>query len=147
MTCTKVHLSKADIGFLRNQPKSALTALSSGTRRAFSFIFRVIRSAQTLLGEYRRDIGRFLRREAENYPAMPKNYFDRDAVETLVAFEREALSDRQPDLFASFPADRLARDLRNTWHSAAKQIYRNWILYLSALKNRRSKLLAVNDLV
>jgi homoserine O-succinyltransferase len=103
--------------------------------------------AQTLLGEYRRDIGRFLRREAENYPAMPKNYFDRDAVETLVAFEREALSDRQPDLFASFPADRLARDLRNTWHSAAKQIYRNWILYLSALKNRRSKLLAVNDLV
>jgi homoserine O-succinyltransferase/O-acetyltransferase len=103
--------------------------------------------AQTLLGEYRRDIGRFLRREAENYPAMPKNYFDRDAVEMLVAFEREALSDRQPDLFASFPADRLARDLRNTWHSAAKQIYRNWILYLSALKNRRSKLLVVNDLV
>ena len=103
--------------------------------------------AQTLLGEYRRDIGRFLRRESENYPAMPKNYFDGDAVKTLVAFEREALSDRQPDLFASFPVDRLARDLRNTWHSAAEQIYRNWILYLSSQKNRQSNLSAVDDLV
>jgi homoserine O-succinyltransferase len=99
--------------------------------------------AQTLLGEYRRDIGRFLRGESENYPTMPKGYFNRDAEETLITFEREALSDRDPELFASFPADRLAQDLRNTWHPAAKRIYRNWIQYLSSQKTRRSKSLAV----
>ena len=102
--------------------------------------------AQTLLGEYRRDIGRFLRGENENYPTMPKNYFDRDAEETLVTFERRALSERQPELFARFPVDRLAQELRSTWHSAAKRIYRNWILYLSSKKTRRSKPLAVSNL-
>jgi homoserine O-succinyltransferase len=103
--------------------------------------------AQTLLGEYRRDIGRFLRGETENYPTMPKNYFDKDAEETLITFERQALSGRQPELFAGFPVDRLAQDLRNTWHSAAKRIYRNWILYLSSQKARRTKSLAISNLV
>jgi homoserine O-succinyltransferase len=102
--------------------------------------------AQTLLGEYRRDIGRFLRRESEHYPTMPKGYFDRDAEEILGTFEREALSDRRPELIAGFPVDRLAQDLRNTWHPVAKRIYRNWILYLSSQKTRRSKSLAVSNL-
>ena len=103
--------------------------------------------AQTLLGEYRRDIGRFLRGENENYPTMPKNYFDRDAEETLITFERKALLDRRPELFAGFPVDRLAQDLRNTWHPAAKRIYRNWILYLSSQKSQRSKSVAVANFV
>ncbi len=103
--------------------------------------------AQTLLGEYRRDIGRFLRRESENYPTMPRGYFNGDAEEILITFKREALSDRRPEFFASFPVDRLAQDLRNTWHPAAKRIYRNWILYLSSQKTRRSKSLVVGNLV
>ena len=39
--------------------------------------------AQSLLGEYRRDVGRFLRREIESYPTMPKGYFD-DQAEDIV---------------------------------------------------------------
>jgi len=101
--------------------------------------------AQSLLGEYRRDIGRFLRRENERYPAMPRGYFGRVAEEALVTFENEARLSRCPELLASFPVDRLARDLRNTWHSAAKRIYRNWILYLSSQKARRSQLLTVRS--
>jgi homoserine O-succinyltransferase/O-acetyltransferase len=103
--------------------------------------------AQSLLGEYRRDIGRFLRRESENYPTMPKDYFGRDAEEALITFKREALSDRRPEVFASFPVDRLAQDLKNTWHSAAKRMYRNWIQYLSSQKIQRSKSLAVPSFV
>jgi homoserine O-succinyltransferase/O-acetyltransferase len=103
--------------------------------------------AQSLLGEYRRDIGRFLRRESENYPAMPKGYFNRDAEETLISFERKSISDRRPELFANFPVDRLAKNVKNTWHSAAKHIYRNWILYLSSKKTRRPKSLAVSNWV
>ena len=52
--------------------------------------------AQTLLGEYRRDIGRFLRRENESYPTMPKGYFGRGSEEALVAFEHEALLRQTP---------------------------------------------------
>ena len=101
--------------------------------------------AQSLLGEYRRDIGRFLRRENERYPTMPWGYFGRVAEQGLVTFENEARLSRRLELLASFPADRLARDLRNTWHSAAKRIYRNWILYLSSQKARRSQLLTVRS--
>lgn len=102
--------------------------------------------APSLLGEYRRDIGRFLRSENESYPTMPQGYFGSAAQETLTAFEREAHFNRCPELLASFPVDRLARDLRNTWHSAAKRIYRNWILYLSSQKVRRSKPLTGSQL-
>jgi homoserine O-succinyltransferase len=103
--------------------------------------------AQSLLGEYRRDIGRFLRRESENYPTMPKGYFTEAAEEALVAFQHEALSDRCPELLACFPADRLAQELRSSWHTAAKRIYRNWILHLSSQRTQRSKSLAVSNLV
>jgi homoserine O-succinyltransferase len=95
--------------------------------------------AQSLLGEYRRDIGRFLRQETKTYPAMPWGYFSKDAEETLIAFERDAISDRRPELLASFPVDQLANGLRNTWHSAATRIYRNWILYMSSARTRSPK--------
>ena len=44
--------------------------------------------AQTLLKEYRRDIKRFLRRERETYPSMPKGYFDAAATRFLRRFSR-----------------------------------------------------------
>ena len=88
--------------------------------------------AHSLLGEYRRDIGRFLRREIENYPTMPSGYFDDNTVKLLANFKDRALSDRRKELLASFPVDRAATNLKNCWHFAAKRIYRNWILYMSA---------------
>jgi homoserine O-succinyltransferase/O-acetyltransferase len=96
--------------------------------------------AQSLLGEYRRDVGRFLRREIESYPSMPKGYFDDQAEESLTAFQRRALSDRRNELLASFPVDRAVVNLKNTWHSAATRIYRNWISYMSARRTRGLKL-------
>ena len=75
--------------------------------------------AHSLLGEYRRDIGRFLRREIELYPTMPKGYFDDQAAELLAVFQRQALSDRRKELLARFPVDRVAMNLKNTWHLAA----------------------------
>ena len=44
--------------------------------------------ADTLLREYRRDIGRFLRGEREHYPAMPLGYFSDDAAAFAEAFRR-----------------------------------------------------------
>jgi homoserine O-succinyltransferase/O-acetyltransferase len=54
-------------------------------------------------------------------------------------FRNGAIKNRSPELFASFPTDRLAKDVRNVWQSPARRIYRNWLLYLEAQRVERSK--------
>ncbi len=44
--------------------------------------------AETLFKEYRRDIRRFLKKERETYPSMPRSYFDADGRETVGRFSR-----------------------------------------------------------
>jgi len=86
--------------------------------------------ALTLLKEYRRDIKRFLRRERETYPSMPKGYFDAAATNLLTDFREVVLSDRREELMEGFPEVALVDRLQNTWHSSATSIYRNWLHYL-----------------
>jgi homoserine O-succinyltransferase len=99
---------------------------------------------QNLLGEYRRDMGRFLRGENEVCPTIPRGYFDTEAEEILTAFRRKALSDRRPDFFADFPADQVAKNLRNVWHPPARRIYRNWLLHMASQRAGRSRPSALN---
>jgi len=87
--------------------------------------------AQTLLKEYRRDIKRFLRRERETYPSMPKGYFDAAAAQLLNDFRDVVLSDRREELMEGFPEAALTGSLQNTWQSSAISIYRNWLQYLA----------------
>jgi homoserine O-succinyltransferase len=96
--------------------------------------------AQSLFGEYRRDVGRFLRREMEVYPATPKGYFDDQSEKLLADFRRCALSNRRNELLARFPVEHVAAKLKNTWHPAATRIYRNWLLYMSARRAQRFKI-------
>ena len=93
----------------------------------------------SLLGEYRRDVGRFLRREIEFYPTMPKGYFDHHGEQLLTVFQKQALLDRRGELLAGFPTESVAANLKNSWHAAGKCIYRNWIQYISDRKRRRCK--------
>jgi homoserine O-succinyltransferase len=99
---------------------------------------------QSLLGEYRRDMGRFLQGQSEVCPTIPRGYFDTEAEKILTTFRREALSDRRPESFAGFPADQLAKDLRNPWQPTARRIYRNWVLYMASQRAGRSRPLALN---
>jgi homoserine O-succinyltransferase len=93
----------------------------------------------SLLGEYRRDMGRFLRGESEVCPTIPKGYFDAKAEDILTVFRRGAITNRSPEFFAGFPTDRLAKDVRNVWLRPARRIYHNWLLYLEAQRVERSK--------
>jgi homoserine O-succinyltransferase len=93
--------------------------------------------AETLLLEYRRDIGRFLRRERETYPPMPQGYFDAETADRLIAVREQALSDRREERLADFPTALLASRVANTWRATAAGIYRNWLLYVRAQKARR----------
>jgi len=91
----------------------------------------------TLLLEYRRDIRRFLTRERDVYPTMPRGYFDEDAVDALEAVRERALSDRREELLKEFPTALVAGKITNTWSSTAARIYHNWLLYICAQKYRR----------
>ena len=92
--------------------------------------------ADTLLLEYRRDVGRFLRKETDSYPPMPLGYFNEAAVDALTAMRERALSDRRPELLADFPMARAACNVRDTWRCGAVCVYRNWLRYLCAKKDR-----------
>jgi homoserine O-succinyltransferase/O-acetyltransferase len=94
--------------------------------------------AHSLLGEYRRDVGRFLRGEIERYPTMPQGYFDNRARKLLATFKNQAHTDRRQELLSTFPVDAVSQRLKNTWRLTANQIYRNWITYIADV-NRRTK--------
>ena len=81
----------------------------------------------SLLREYRRDVGRFLRDEAETYPNEPANYFNPEASAILRAFRRRALANRKPQLFDVFPNVASPFAITNRWRQATELIYRNWI--------------------
>lgn len=90
--------------------------------------------AQTLLKEYRRDIKRFLRRERETYPTMPKGYFDAASARLLTDFRDVVLSDRREEFMEGFPENVLVGSLQKTWHTSAISIYRNWLQYVASKK-------------
>ncbi len=100
--------------------------------------------AQTLLKEYRRDIRRFLRRERETYPAMPKGYFAAAATRLLTDFRAVVLSDQREELMEGFPEAAVAGGLQKTWHGSAINIYRNWLQYLVTKKADVSAFTAVS---
>jgi homoserine O-succinyltransferase len=94
--------------------------------------------AASLLGEYRRDVGRYLRGERETFPAMPKNYFDTATAGLLAAFRARARMDRREELLADFPLAAAERSLTNVWRPSAALIYRNWLAQISAQKAGRA---------
>jgi homoserine O-succinyltransferase/O-acetyltransferase len=93
--------------------------------------------ANTLLLEYRRDIGRYLRRERDTYPTPPNGYFDREARDILARVHKHALRDRRPEILADFPVSQIEENLAKPWDTSAVRIYRNWLTYLCAQKERR----------
>jgi homoserine O-succinyltransferase len=95
--------------------------------------------AITLLLEYRRDIGRFLRHERDTYPTMPHGYFDEETVEALTALRERALVDRREELLADFPTAMAACKVTNTWRSTAESLYRNWLKYICAEKGEKEQ--------
>jgi homoserine O-succinyltransferase len=93
--------------------------------------------ANTLLLEYRRDVGSYLRGARDTYPPIPQGYFDRDTAELLMALRDRALSDRRSELLANFPTAQVEQRVANTWRSMAAPVYGNWLAYLCAQKESR----------
>jgi homoserine O-succinyltransferase/O-acetyltransferase len=88
----------------------------------------------TLLGEFRRDIARFLDGGREVYPAMPRAYFDDDSVRALNAFRDRAIANPHRKMMTTFPTERLTGKLSDPWRPCAVQIYSNWLKLMAAQK-------------
>ena len=93
--------------------------------------------ADSLAREYRRDVGRFLRGERDNFPALPQGYFDDAASKLIEEFCVRARTERVEKLIRHFPMKAIEGGLQNTWQAPAIGIYRNWVAYLQERKAKR----------
>lgn len=90
----------------------------------------------TLRLEYRRDVGRFLKGESEIYPSLPKQYFDAEMSATLEAFREEAMRHPRRELLKKLYGILMETGMDAPWHSVAVHIYRNWLQYIAAEKEK-----------
>jgi homoserine O-succinyltransferase/O-acetyltransferase len=97
--------------------------------------------SETLLGEYRRDVGRYLKGEMETYPLLPLDYFAEETERSLGQIEARARASRQEQLFGEVSAVLNGVRIHNTWRSSAVLIYRNWLEHLCAQKRHGGKVL------
>jgi len=87
--------------------------------------------ADSLLREYHRDVGRFLRSERDAYPQMPQGYFAAAAARQLAAFRKRALIERHIDLLEAFPAVDAHAAPAQPWRAQALRVYANWLALLA----------------
>jgi len=97
--------------------------------------FRIIYSqghpeydVNSLLKEYKREVGRYIFGDLKEYPPFPENYFSlcnmavldeyHDRVDFALAHDAEV---------PEFPEDLLVAGLDNTWHDSAEAVINNWI--------------------
>ena len=97
--------------------------------------------SETLLGEYRRDVGRYLKGEMETYPLLPLDYFEEETERSLREIEAMARASRQEKLIGEVSAVLNGVRIQNTWHSTAVLIYRNWLQHLCTQKRHAGKLM------
>jgi len=82
--------------------------------------------------EYLRDMGRFLRGESGERPAVPENYFDRATEAQLLEVEGRQESDlaRYTDIVTG------ALPLK-AWRSNTVRLFANWLTLIAAAKARK----------
>jgi homoserine O-succinyltransferase/O-acetyltransferase len=86
--------------------------------------------SETLMGEYRRDVGRYLKGEMEMYPFLPLDYFEEETERSLREIEAKARALRQEKLLGEVLAVLNSVRIHNTWRSTAVLIYRTWLEHL-----------------
>ncbi|MBI2718375.1 MAG: homoserine O-succinyltransferase [Rhizobiales bacterium] len=83
--------------------------------------------ADSLMREYRRDVGRFLAGTRASYPEIPENYFDAGTVRRMQALRLAAEKDRRPDIAQPFPPVGLRRGLADRMRRSAVAVYKSWM--------------------
>lgn len=90
--------------------------------------------ADTLMLEYRRDVGRFLKGETKVYPSVPHGYFDEEMVASLEEFREEAVSSPRRDLLGTVNGILAKAKSKALWRTDAIKMYQNWLEYIAGQK-------------
>src|ERR1700735_3091322 len=90
--------------------------------------------SDTLLREYQRDVGRYIKGQVPKYPPMPRSYFDETTVDELAAFQEKTLARRREELLPELTFILANKRIDNTWQSSAAGIYRNWLRHICTQK-------------
>ena len=91
--------------------------------------------ADTLLREYCRDIGRYLRGQARDYPQNPQGYFDATAERAFRSVAMRARTSRDPQLLRECGEIAQAMRPARAWRAHAVMLMRNWLEGLAAAKS------------
>jgi homoserine O-succinyltransferase len=84
-------------------------------------------AAETLLHEYLRDVGRFLRGEREAHPAQPSGYFDDRTRAALDELGARGEAGRDPGRIADYVRATEGASLVAVWRPWAVGIYKAWL--------------------
>lgn len=128
-------LSKTDLAahgyqLLTEAPDAGVDIFAKRLRSHFVFFHgHPEYEAQSLQREYLRDITRYLARQRESFPEVPKSYFDTETERKLANYRKRASAERQIPLSVELPHLGLRSDLATGVAAAA--IFGNWLEYLS----------------
>ncbi|MFT5426672.1 MAG: homoserine O-succinyltransferase [Gammaproteobacteria bacterium] len=90
----------------------------------------------SLLKEYKREIGRYIQFEIDDYPPMPENYFSLQSRAILEEYSQKTIRARgKNENPLEFPEDLIAPIVDNTWHDSAEAVINNWIGKVYQLTN------------
>ncbi len=88
----------------------------------------------TLLREYRRDIRRFIAGERNDYPEIPRGYFDEE-VEAMFMRYRNSIRVGAVDSAAASSVPSPEGCLTFAWREVALRFYSNWLTYVYPQKH------------
>ena len=84
--------------------------------------------AISLLKEYKREVGRYIRGEISEYPPTPENYLTLRSTAILEEYREWVIAAcRSGRESQEFPEDLIVPVLDNTWHDSAEAVISNWI--------------------
>jgi homoserine O-succinyltransferase len=95
--------------------------------------------SDTLMREYRRDVGRFIRGEVDTYPLLPRSYFDSGTEAALTILRDQAIARRGANLVGAVGNAMDASRFQNSWQSSAVNIYRNWLQFICERKSESKR--------
>ncbi|MDX1434860.1 MAG: homoserine O-succinyltransferase [Gammaproteobacteria bacterium] len=125
----RAHLEPAGIHVLvEGLEPGVLMAVSPDGLRFVYFQGHPEYDVVSLMKEFKRELGRYVTRDREDYPPYPDHYFSPGALEILERFKIELLDAEQSGrTLPEFPEAMLLPELDNTWTDTGKAIFNNWL--------------------
>jgi homoserine O-succinyltransferase len=82
----------------------------------------------SLLREYRRDAGRYVRHERDDVPYLPYHCVSPNEWEDLERIHHEIIDEnRDPQIFDQYPFDEVGARAPWPWHAAGTRLFANWL--------------------